>query len=136
MQGPTCVWGAPDGGGATAAGDGELLIVPAVATRGQKGRVRVRPLFRVRVRVRAPPKRVATHPALEACPLAQGGFLARESCLVSWGAEERELGMGAERGLRRHSGASPQVSDPTAVKRGLLFTSPGTRHCFRSREGR
>ena len=95
MQGPTCVWGAPDGGGATAAGDGELLIVPAVGTRGQKGRVRVRPLFRVRVRVRAPPKRVATHPALEACPLAQGGFLARESGLASWGAEERLLGMGA-----------------------------------------
>ena len=120
VQGPTCVWGASDGGGATAAGDGELLIVPAVAGRGQK----------------APPKRAASRPTLEACPLAQGGFLARESCLVSWGAEERELGMGAERVLRRHSGASPQVSDPTAVTHGLLFTSPGTRHCFRSREGR
>ena len=31
VQGPTCVWGAPDGGGATAAGDGELVVVPAVA---------------------------------------------------------------------------------------------------------
>jgi len=35
VQGPTCVWGAPDGGGATAAGDGELVIVPAVVPRGQ-----------------------------------------------------------------------------------------------------
>ena len=40
VQGPTCVWGAPDGGGATAAGDGELVIVPAVAPRGQKALAR------------------------------------------------------------------------------------------------
>jgi hypothetical protein len=32
VQGPTCVWGAP-GGGATAAGDGELTVVPAVPGR-------------------------------------------------------------------------------------------------------
>ena len=43
VQGPTCVWGAPDGGGATAAGDGELVIVPAVAPRGQKVRARRSP---------------------------------------------------------------------------------------------
>ena len=35
VQGPTCVWSAPDGGGATAAGDGELVVVPAVVPRGQ-----------------------------------------------------------------------------------------------------
>ena len=43
VQGPTCVWGAPGGGGATAAGDGELVIVPAVTPRGQKVRARRSP---------------------------------------------------------------------------------------------
>jgi hypothetical protein len=94
VQGPTCVWGAPDGGGATAAGDGELVIVPAVAPRGQKALARRSP---------------CGHPPLQRPT--------RSRRAAPWGLRGAPSPIWVPRSqLRRRSGASPKVADRAAFE--------------------